>query len=308
MEPSQKQPEPATESRVTHYLQWSNLGKTGILRYMVGTILVLTISLFFGQVFSAVGNILIHAQTPAATIIKANFFGFVFSFLLIPVVAQILHRRPWWSIAMPFKRVNLRHFFIGLSVVLIVQATLSLVSYVMNPQNFQYSGADWSSWLPMLFISFVAFFVQAGTEEMVYRGYLTQFAHRMTGNRLVILLIPAIVFSAPHYGNISDVSGILALLPYFILGLMLGWLAFRSGSLWMPLGAHLANNWFVTMFVGNSKENLQKISLFMTSGQEFQPAQLTLSLIIFSILVILLAEFFMHRSKQVVPLPPQDRD
>jgi membrane protease YdiL (CAAX protease family) len=124
----------------------------------------------------------------------------------------------------------------------------------------------------------------------------------------VILLIPAIVFSAPHYGNISDVSGILALLPYFILGLMLGWLAFRSGSLWMPLGAHLANNWFVTMFVGNSKENLQKISLFMTSGQEFQPAQLTLSLIIFSILVILLAEFFMHRSKQVVPLPPQDRD
>jgi hypothetical protein len=204
---------------------------------------------------------------------------------------------------MPVKRVNLLHFAMGISVVLIVQAALSLVSYFMNPQNFQYSGADWSSWLPMLFISFVAFFVQAGTEEMVYRGYLTQFVHRLTRNRLAILLIPAIVFSAPHYGNIKSASGLPALFPYIIMGLTFGWLAFRSGSLWMPVGAHVANNWFVTMFVGNSMDKIQKISLFMTSGREVHPAQLTLSLLLFGILVILLAEFFMHRSKQVVTLP-----
>lgn len=50
----------------------------------------------------------------------------------------------------------------------------------------------------MLAIAAVAFFVQASAEEMVCRGYLTQYARRLVRHPAGFLLIPATVFSLPR--------------------------------------------------------------------------------------------------------------
>lgn len=278
------------------YLEWASEGRSGLLLYIIGFILVLVISLIIGQMFTVVGGLLIPSTSPVATIFKTNFFGFLFSFIAIPIIVRLLHNRPWWSVAMPERRLDSRRFAIGFISVLFVLIVLQIVGYLTSPEVYHYNGFDPAQWIPLFFLAVIAFFVQASTEEMVYRGYITQFIYRFSKSPWLFLPISALIFSVPHFGNISGASGVFAILPYFEMGLMFGWLAYRSGSLWMGIGGHVANNWFVTLFVGSDAENLKKLSLFttMSSQNHSSPADQSLSSLLFCLASILVAELLMR--------------
>jgi membrane protease YdiL (CAAX protease family) len=278
------------------YLAWSHEGRSGFFVYLIGTILVLAISLFIGQIFSVIGAVLIHSNSVAATIIKVTFFGFIFSFLSIPILLALLHKRPWWGVAMPEKRLDMKRLGVGLFSALTAIVVINLAGYLWNPSSFIFNGIDYRTWVPMLFLCAISFFVQASTEEMVYRGYITQFVYRFTQNPIFFLGIPALVFSLPHFGNITGANGIYAILPYIEMGLLFGWMAYRSGSLWTSIGAHLANNWFITLFVGSTEETVAKISLFSTTSNISSPADQSISTLIYCIAVATIAELLMRKT------------
>jgi membrane protease YdiL (CAAX protease family) len=279
-----------------HYLQWARRGKPGFFRYVIGALLALVISLFVGQMFSVVGAVLIASQSVAATIVKTTFFGFIVSFVLIPFLPTLLNRRPWWSIAMPARRIETTNLVIGVCIAVAPMVVLNCVAYLLEPDAYWFAGIDPGVWFPMLLIVAVAFFVQASTEEMVYRGYLAQFVAAFTRSPLPILGIPACVFALPHFGNVAGSSGILGLLPYIVMGLMYGLLAWRSGSLWMSAGVHLGNNWFITMFVGSASEKIPKLSLFTTHGSTSAP-ELVVGAVVQAFVVICLAEVVMRAKR-----------
>jgi membrane protease YdiL (CAAX protease family) len=285
-----------SEDRPSHYLQWARRGKPGFFRYLAGSLMALSMSLFFGQIFSVVGAVLIASQSVAATIVKTTFFGFVVSFLLVPLIPGLLNRRPWWSIAMPVRRVETTNLSIGFCIAVATMAALNLVGFLIEPDAYRFEGLDPRSWLPMLLIAAVAFFVQASTEEMVYRGYLAQFVAAFTHSPLLILGVPAFVFAVPHLGNIAGSSGLLGLAPYIVMGLLYGLLAWRSGSLWMSAGVHLGNNWFITMFVGNAAEKIPKVSLFTTHGST-SGSELVVGAVVQGLVVMALAEIVMRKMR-----------
>jgi membrane protease YdiL (CAAX protease family) len=298
-------PEPR---RVGHYLDWSDRGRSGFLRYLVGAALVLAISLVIGQTFAVVGKLVVSSESAIATIVKTTFFGFILSFLLLPLVPRIVNRRPWWSIAMPRPVLDWRNLLIGAGAAVGAQVTLQAVAFALNPDAYTYSDPNLTAWLGSLVVAAAAFFVQASTEEMTYRGYLTQFARRFLRHPVGFLLMPAVVFAAPHYGNVEGLTGPLALLPYMILGLCYGWLAYRSGSLWMAAGAHMGSNWFITGFVGSSEEKIEKISLFITSGGATHPWRLTLSTAALALLIVGVSELVMRRTGRIVGLSASESE
>jgi len=72
-------------------------------------------------------------------------------------------------------------------------------------------------------------------EEMLFRGFLQQQLNKRIGNPHAAIWITAFLFSAMHiqfYG----------FLPRFILGAIFGYLFLWSGSLWIPILAHMINN------------------------------------------------------------------
>ena len=282
----------------SHYLQWATRGKAGFFRYLAGALLALAISLFFGQIFSVVGALLIASQSVGATIVKTTFFGFIVSFLLIPLIPALLNQRPWWSIAMPARTIEVTNLALGACIAIVTMVVLNVITHLLNPGAYHFEGLDPGSWIPMLLIAAVAFFVQASTEEMVYRGYLAQFVAAFTRSPLLILCVPAFIFALPHFGNVAGSSGFLGLLPYIVMGVMYGLLAWRSGSLWMSAGVHLGNNWFITMFVGNAAENIPKVSLFTTHGSS-SAVDLVVSVAIQGLVVLGLAELLMRRFRLI---------
>ena len=82
---------------------------------------------------------------------------------------------------------------------------------------------------------FVVALIPAVCEELFFRGALQQIFRQWFGNAHVAIVVTALVFSLAH----GDLYG---LVPRFVLGLLLGYLFYLSGSLLVNISAHFFNN------------------------------------------------------------------
>ena len=87
----------------------------------------------------------------------------------------------------------------------------------------------------LLFNLLVIAIVPAIGEELLFRGYLQQSFSKWLSNPYIAIIVTAVLFSAIHLH-------FQAFLPRIILGVLLGYLFYWSGSLWLPILAHFANN------------------------------------------------------------------
>ncbi len=94
-------------------------------------------------------------------------------------------------------------------------------------------------------------------EEFIFRGALANLFKDWTRNIHVAVFISSFIFAAIHmqfYG----------FLPRFLLGMVLGYLYFWSGNLWLPVVAHFTNN-FLTVMI----EYLFRKGYFHTNAENF---------------------------------------
>lgn len=72
-------------------------------------------------------------------------------------------------------------------------------------------------------------------EELIFRGLLQKQLMRRIPNPWMALLLGATIFSFIHF----QFEGFL---PRVVLGVLLGWLYWRTGNFWVPVVAHFFNN------------------------------------------------------------------
>lgn len=72
-------------------------------------------------------------------------------------------------------------------------------------------------------------------EELVFRGVVQKQLFRLIPNPLTAIALGAVIFSLAHF----QFDGFIA---RAFLGFLLGWLYWKSGSLWLSIIAHLFNN------------------------------------------------------------------
>jgi membrane protease YdiL (CAAX protease family) len=94
-----------------------------------------------------------------------------------------------------------------------------------------------SSSLPELaWVTLVVAVIPAVVEELLFRGLIQHhFENGLTPLRG--MLLTGVVFGAYHLNPFSFV-------PLAVLGVYLGFLTLRSGSVWVSIGAHFVNNFF----------------------------------------------------------------
>jgi len=138
---------------VESYLDWSDKDKHGVLRYLLGTFLVI----FAFIALAGFGLIPVTLLYPdyAKSIFGSNLgllSGFIAPFVLIPLITHWVHKRPSWSVAMPklqFERENLfMGFFVSTLIGIVLTAILSAVGIV----KISYVGINLTQYLPVLFL------------------------------------------------------------------------------------------------------------------------------------------------------------
>ena len=136
----------------------------------------------------------------------------------------------------------------------------------------------------LLFNLFLIAIIPAIGEEMVFRGVIQKKLKNILRNPHIAIIITAFIFSAIH-------MQFFGFLPRFFLGIILGYLFYYSGSLWMPIIAHFINNALAVllMYLPFSKKINTDIS--QLENTEISMIQAT----IFLIIVL----FFIYLYKQI---------
>jgi membrane protease YdiL (CAAX protease family) len=141
--------------------------------------------------------------------------------------------------------------------------------------------------LPVMLINLVVLaIIPAIGEELFFRGLLQRQLKLIIGWPHLTVFLTAVVFSALHFQ-------FYGFLPRFILGLVYGYLFMWSGSVWLPIIAHMANNTapvILTYFYGWDK--VSKGSLDQVAERPIFPA---LSLIAVVFLMIYAARILKSR-------------
>lgn len=110
-----------------------------------------------------------------------------------------------------------------------------ILKFDLNSEAFVDAFLQMSSISDLFYTMLVLAVVPAIGEELLFRGYLQQkFMNRFSKSHIAIL-ITAFLFSAIHFD-------LQAIVPRFILGVLLGYLYLWSRNLWLPILAHFINN------------------------------------------------------------------
>jgi membrane protease YdiL (CAAX protease family) len=118
--------------------------------------------------------------------------------------------------------------------------------------------------MSLLFSCVVISIIPAISEELIFRGVIQKLFIDLAKNKHFGIILTATLFSAMH----MDVAGFI---PRFALGAMLGYLYVWSGSIYLPIVAHFANNLLAfLMEIGKNKNALSFNSdhLGVAPGQE----------------------------------------
>ncbi len=175
------------------------------------------------------------------------------------------------------------------------------IAHLVGVIDVDVESVDATLWLELVVIAGVGIFVQAGAEELFFRGYLTQAVRRFTSQPAVFLLIPAMLFAAPHLTNLTQFdSSPYVLLPYLIDGLAFGWVAYRTGSLWMSLGIHWSNNLSNVVLVGPRGDVLDSVAPLQFDIPN-SIAELTTISVVTSLAMVAIVEVALRRTGRHTP-------
>lgn len=238
---------------MSSYLDWSEQGRSTLVRYAIGLLLILVSWFVLGAAFSIPFTVLSNTVLAGSAAGKTLgvVAGFCPAFVTVPLVTRFLLKRPWWSFGFPKWRIDYRAIGVALLISLFVSLVLTLFFGAMGLFQVELRRPDIRQYLLLLVTSGIGLFVQTSTEEFMFRGYLTQFVRRYLSNPIGVIGIPALIFAAMHIANIPSFGEKwYALLPYLAQALLYGWFAYRTGALWTAIGLHWANNLSNVILVG----------------------------------------------------------
>lgn len=153
-------------------------------------------------------------------------------------------RRPFWSLIGPTPGFQIGRVMVGIVAALVVEILVEqTISTLIDPASGVFP--DWIVWpssvtdWEWLLASILVIPIEAGCEELFFRGWLTQSIGQVVRSRFALVLIVALLFALSH-----EIRHEVLALPFY----MLMSLGFSALSLWdcrleLAMGAHIAHNW-----------------------------------------------------------------
>ena len=188
---------------------------------------------------------------------------FAISLILIAVMARQMHKRSITEIVNGTQSIRWNKFFFSAILWIALMSIAMVYSYLSNEENFVFQ-FQWSEWLPLLAISLLLIPLQATFEEVLFRGYFAQGIGAWTSSRWLAIIIPGIAFGLLHSANpeVKEFGFWLAMPQYVLFGLLFGLISALDDGIECAMGAHTANNVFLSLLLTHDHAAFQTPSVF----------------------------------------------
>ncbi len=157
---------------------------------------------------------------------------------------------------------------------------------------------DELSTLPLALVLFVFAVTPAICEEGLFRGFVLSALHRYSMVWAVVL--SAVLFGLMHVLT-SNVLAIERFLPSTFMGLLLAWIALRTGSIWPGVLLHALHNGFL-LTVSRFEEQLKNWHILVEEGKHLPTVWLVGGALAFALGTVLFWVSTRHRQVAQYPI------
>jgi uncharacterized protein len=206
-------------------------------------------------------------------------------FLLLCV--KKIHCRPVLTLLTSRRAFSWQRFIFGAGIWTIFMLISLLIHLIAEPNNYLFQ-PNWRAFIPLFLLAIIFIPLQAGFEEILFRGYLMQACGLLFRYRWIAILLTGILFGLLHFFNPEvKAYGFWLTMPEYIgLGLFFGILVLLDEGLELVIGIHVLNNIFLSLFVTNQSSALQTEALIHIKNMNSYTdlAELYIFMILFFIL------------------------
>ncbi|WP_198863435.1 CPBP family intramembrane glutamic endopeptidase [Bacillus velezensis] len=286
-------------------------GRNSVSRYLLSLLLIVGL-FFFGSILTVFYMFLTSAFNPSLTInwdeaalsdpLADIYLQHIVYFIAIPgiwIAVRFIMKRRFLSIITPNQSLNWKRIFFGFGTYVVLMFVAGLIDFLIHPDRFTLQEFHASRFLLLLAAAVLLVPIQTSAEEFLFRGFLLQFAGKLTANAVVLTVIIGGLFGALHFGNPEMDNGALwAGIGYVTIGMIWTFITIKTGSLEMSLGGHAANNMFLFIFLTEDHSVYGGIpSVFTTAAGGYEIYD-CISTLVINIIFAWLAFRFVKKEKQ----------
>ncbi len=190
-------------------------------------------------------------------------FPFILALITIIALVKPLHNRSFGSVINGGRKIRWGRIFFAAFVWMAVSAIWLLYSLKSDPGNFRLNNTT-GSLIVLALLSLALIPFQAAFEEILFRGYLMQGFAVLTRNRWLPILLTSVLFGLMHGMN-PEVKqyGFLTMMPqYIFFGLLFAVLTMLDDGIEVAIGAHSANNVFLSVLITHKDMALQTPAMY----------------------------------------------
>ena len=188
---------------------------------------------------------------------------FLAAFFVYAVLVKPLNGRSFMQTINGTQTFRWNRFLVAAVLWLLISAFYLFAYIGIDPENFKLNNTS-VSLISLLLVSFALIPFQAGLEELLLRGYLMQGFYRLVPRRWFPLILTSVLFGLMHAFNpeVKD-FGFLTMMPQYILfGLVFGVTTLLDDGIETAMGAHAANNFFLSVMVTHKSSALQTPAVY----------------------------------------------
>ncbi|KXZ16558.1 type II CAAX endopeptidase family protein [Bacillus nakamurai] len=255
-------------------------GKNSVWRYLLSLLLIVGL-FFFGSIvtvffmfFSTIVNPSLTMDWDEAVLsdpLVAFYLEHIVYFIVIPgmwLAVRFILKRRFLSLITPNQALNWKKIIFGFSTYFILMIIAELIDFTINSESFALQEFHTPRFLWLLGAALFLVPFQTSAEEFLFRGFLLQFAGKLTNHTFVLTVIVGGVFGALHFANPEmDKGAFWMAVGYLAIGMIWTFISIKTGSMELSLGGHAANNMFLAIFLTEDHSVYSGIpSLFLYSG------------------------------------------
>ncbi|MBO1514534.1 CPBP family intramembrane glutamic endopeptidase [Metabacillus bambusae] len=166
------------------------------------------------------------------------------------IAARTILKRKLISFITPNERINWSKIFYGFFIALLLFALFALLDYAIFPNDYALNDFDGTRFAWLVVASMLLVPIQTTSEELFFRGFLLQWAGRITKNPIILMIIIGGIFGSLHFSNPEMEHGAFwVAIDYLAMGFIWTYISIKTNSSEYSIGAHAANNMFLCIFL-----------------------------------------------------------
>ncbi|PKO04683.1 MAG: hypothetical protein CVU41_15895 [Chloroflexi bacterium HGW-Chloroflexi-3] len=262
-------------------------GKFEFWRYLLLIIIIVGVTLVAQAIFLVLASLLEGTMDfnnfPPMTLLCVTMLPFAALLVFLAPGIRLLHQQSIISIFTQTPTFDWILLIKSGIIWFVLSGLADIIVSIMQPGNYVLSFSLFP-FLPFMLLALILIAFQITAEEVLFRSYLLHGLTRLFRYRWLGIVLQAILFGVLHGANPEVTSyGLLTTMPFYIgIGLLLGWLSFKSKGLEIALGLHFANNFYATSMVTFSESAIPSPAIFTITN--YQPEMGLVAFVIMAII------------------------